>query len=130
MSKTKIDQEDDADAQGEHPSGDGLVGQAKTANSEEEDTADKVEEMLKLGDTAADDVVEEDAGDDDGVADNDSLQKLMSRSCEFNVVMELVHLAKEISTFPIPNWAGLVVPVEPDDHQNNQHHHLGHSYDD
>ena len=44
--------------------------------------------------------------------------------------MELVHLAKEISTFPIPNWAGLVVPVEPDDHQNNQHHHLGHSYDD
>ena len=42
VSKTKIDQEDDADAQGEHPSGDGLVGQAKTADGEEEDTADKV----------------------------------------------------------------------------------------
>ena len=76
VSKTKVDQEDDSDAEDEDPGGDAVVGEAKAADGEEENAADKVDEELKLRDAAANDVVEEDAGDDDGIADNNSLPKI------------------------------------------------------
>ena len=84
ISKTKVDQEDDADAEDEDPGGDAIVCQAKAANGEEEHASDKVDEELKLRDAAANDVVEEDAGDNDGIANNKSLPKNASR-CTFKV---------------------------------------------
>ena len=76
VSKTKVDQEDDADAEVENTSYDRVIGDAKTADDKEENAADKVDEELELRDPAANDVVEEDAGDDDGIADNNSLPKI------------------------------------------------------
>ena len=73
--KTKVDEEDDADAEGEDTGCDGVVGESKTADGEEENAADEVEEELEAGDAAANNVVDQDAGDDDGIADNDSLPK-------------------------------------------------------
>ena len=77
VSKTKVDQEDDANAEGQHPNSIDIIGDANAADDEEEHAADKVDEELKLRDPAANDVVEEDAGDDDGIADNDSLQEVI-----------------------------------------------------
>ena len=77
VSKTKVDQEDDANAEGEHPNCEEFIGDANAADDKEEDAADKVDEELKLRDPTANDVVEEDAGDDDGIADDDSLQEVI-----------------------------------------------------
>ena len=77
--KTKINEEEDADAKSEQPSDVSLIFQCKTPNSEEEDASDKVDEELQLRNAAANDVVEKDAGDNDGIADNDSLQKYHSK---------------------------------------------------
>ena len=79
VNNTKINQEEDADAKSEQPNDVGLIFQCKTPNSDEEDASDKVDEELQLGDAAADEVVEKDAWDDDGIADNDSLQKYHSK---------------------------------------------------
>ena len=76
VSKAKIDQEKDADEKSEHTSGVGLIEQAKAADDEEENTSDKVDDELQLRNAAANDVVEKDAGDDDSITDNDSLQKV------------------------------------------------------
>merc|ERR1719237_1380643 len=83
------------------------LARPRQPTTKKENAADKVDEELELRDPAANDVVEEDAGDDDGIADNNS------------------H-AKEITiTHPAPspvitNWASPVVLVKSDNHQNHQ----------
>ena len=73
VGKTKVDQEKDADAEGEHPGDVRLVAQAKTSQDDKEDTSDEVDEELHVGNTAANDEVDEAAGHDDGIADKEPL---------------------------------------------------------
>ena len=75
VKKTKIKEEEDADAKSEQPSDVGLIFHGKTADYKEKDASDKVDDELQLGNAATNDVVEKDAWEDDGIANNDSLKK-------------------------------------------------------
>ena len=87
VSKTKVDQEDDADGQHENTNCKDFIGDSDAADHKEEDTADKVDEELELREAAASDVVEEDAGDDDGIADDDSLQEVIGEQNQHSTVL-------------------------------------------
>ena len=79
----------------------GLIKEAKAANDdEEEDTPHKVDDELQLRNAAANNVVEKDARDDDGITDNYSLQKIakrLTKKCTFKIDKSCPYHAKGVT---------------------------------
>ena len=102
----EVQDEDDASEDGEDAGGHGAAGQRHRAHRQEDHAAHQVDDQLKDGDVAADEVGDEDGGHDDGVAHSGALAGVEGGA----------HLAQEIGVYA-PEVA---IPVEPHNHEHHE----------